>query len=135
MEWFATLSFVWQIIIGFCAGVATIGGAVSIFIKIKKPWATIKAQIAQLFKQNEELKLDLEAKEKAVRHDLEDVIKDTRTQMCAINSDVERTQEDMKVIMKSLFAIGDHFITGNGEDQIKAANNDIRNHLINKNGS
>lgn len=90
-------------IISFCGIIAAIWGVVKIIKEIKKP--------------SNDLKIQVEEHEKKLTKD---------------NKRLEDIEEYNKAICKSLLALIDHEITGNGIDKLKVTKTELQNFLIDR---
>lgn len=88
-------------IVFFCGVVAAIWGVIKIIKEIKKPSNDLKSQV--------------EEHEKKLNKD---------------NKRLEDIEEYNKAICKSLLALIDHEITGNGIDKLKTTKTELQNFLI-----
>ena len=121
-----------------CTSLAALWTAWGIFKQIKKPSDDHRAM---LLKHDNDLKEhdELFAKDNRRLITLEDGYRkmlEWQTEQHRINMENERRfkedEESRKVIMKSLYVIINHTITGNGIDQLKNVRDDLNNFLIEK---
>lgn len=132
------LTFTTDQLLKVCTSLAVIWTAWGIVKQIKKPSDDHKAM---LHKHDDILKNHDEyfANDNRRLTRLEDGYRkmlEWQTEQHRINLENERRfkedEESRKVIMKSLYVIINHTITGNGIDQLKNARDDLNNFLIEK---
>lgn len=88
-------------LLGVCALIAGVGGAISYIIKAYQPISDLKKKLEshQTYLNNDDLRL-------------------------------KELETGNRVIQKSLIALLDHEITGNSIDKLKKARTDLQNYLI-----
>lgn len=151
------LAVFWRVLLSIAAGVATVGGAVAIIYKFKKPFDKFKENINILYRQNEtqdayvkEIRRDIDDEFKRADRTHEDISRelklyvdekyiDTVSALEQMKKQVEQmekaldsNQQDMQLILSSLHSISNHLITGNSVDKLKDTNEKIFNHLLQK---
>lgn len=120
-----TIAQAWQIILATCAGIATIGGAVGVIIKIvnkvKQPER----------KQNERIEaLEISVKEINMRLEKGNVrFDDDKDRIDALEQTMKSTN---RVIIESLQALTAHAIDGNNTSQLKNTEKMLNDYLIGK---
>ena len=153
------LAVFWRVLLSIAAGITTVGGAVAIIYKFKKPFDKLKENINILYRQNEtqdsyvkEIRRDIddefkradrthEEKEREMRLYVDGKCMNTANALSDMQKQVEQVekamscnQQDMQLILSSLYSISNHLITGNSIDKLKDTNEKIFNHLVQKSG-
>ena len=107
--------------------------------KKKKPTTNLVKEVESLKEENEKRKDEVEELERKLRSYVDDKFIQSDKMVSKLNDDIrdlkvnlETNQKDIQMILNSLFAIGNYFVTEGSKDEIKKANDDIINHLIAK---
>lgn len=151
------LAVFWRVLISIAAGIATVGGAVALIYKFKKPFDKIKENINILYRQNEtqdayvkEIRRDIDDEFRCADRTHEDMeremrlyvdekyldtvnaIKQMEQQVHQMEKTIDVSQQDTQLILSALYSISNHLITGNSIDKLKDTNERIFEHLVKK---
>ena len=94
----------------FCSAIAVIGSAVAIIIKCFAPFRALKKEVAALKKELEDLK----------NHQDDD------------HKELKKVEIGIEKICKCTLAITEHELTGNGDEKLKKAKDEMEDYLIQK---
>lgn len=124
------LQIFWKVLLSILGGLTAIWGAVKIIKEIKKPSEDLKNEVTGIKQDVSELKKNFQGMEQKMKDytdgrvaEVEKGIKDQSAQLTRINDCLEG-------MMESLFAIGNHMISGNDVTKIREANDNLVKKLI-----
>lgn len=112
----------WTILMACCSALITISAAVSIVIsvikKLKEPENVQNKKLEDISKKIDSIEARLKIHEEYFNND---------------NRRISAIEEGNRVTQKALLALMSHAINGNNIDELKKAENTLREYLINKN--
>ena len=132
-----------KIVVAMSAGGATIFGFyyyIKRFIDEKKmPRKELAEKVAKLEQENTSNKNKIDDLEKELKEYIDDRICENdetmeklRNEFQEMKEKIDGTQAEIRLILTSQLAIGNHLIAEGSKNAIKEANEDIVKHLINK---
>lgn len=111
----------WTILMACCSALITISAAVSIVIsaikKLKEPETVQNQKLEDISKKIDSIEARLKIHEEYFNND---------------NRRISAIEEGNRVTQKALLALMSHAINGNNVDELKKAENTLREYLINK---
>ena len=109
-----TLPVIWKMILGLCAMIAAVGGAVAIIVKVFTPIKDIKNRLATLEQLH---KFDQKNNDDKFKQDIKEI---------------EKLEKANHHICQCMLALMDHEITGNSIERLKNARDELHLFLIEK---
>jgi predicted amino acid dehydrogenase len=94
------LQVTWETLLAVCGGIAVVAGGVRVVARLFSPFRALRTQVGR---HTEMLERD--------------------------NRRIDREEESTRVIMRAMFALLNHEITGNSVDELKRARDTIQAHL------
>lgn len=131
MEWTNDLSVAFRVILYASGSLAALAAGVAVVVKIRK-WlrkpgddamAGLSEYKAGVAAEHEEFRRIISAQQKSIDRAYELLAKD--------KAKLDAFEENQKVMTRALWAMLDHAITGNSDENMKKARAELLSHMIN----
>lgn len=99
-----------QVLLAFMGGLTVLAGGVKVIVSVLSPFKEIQKRLKQ---HDEYFKSDLE-------------------KITALEKKAENSDHDTNMLYKTLLAMTDHMITGNGVDKLKKTKEELQDYLIDR---